>query len=272
MIRLGIETIGEATKYSADDFLDLMGFGKITLAEVCSKLSCLGLQLRESASREQPISLNLREKRKVIQDWRKGLLRMCRLNNACRAKPDDEQLHEEARQAREDFGEMSHMLFRCAGPGTGDALPIGDLENIGIQVGVGRLLNWVEVCPGGGDLESLAQIIRRRVNRAVEGTEALQTHPLDINTTTSASPRSLEGREIKLREQIERVLRTISYRERQILGLRLGLKDGYPYTLEDVGNIFETTRERIRQIEAKAIRKLHHGIRKNDLPVAAGLI
>ena len=48
----------------------------------------------------------------------------------------------------------------------------------------------------------------------------------------------------------------LSYREREILRLRFGLADGYSYTLEEVGKIFSVTRERVRQIEAKAVRKL----------------
>ena len=61
-----------------------------------------------------------------------------------------------------------------------------------------------------------------------------------------------------LREQIERVLETLTEREREVLKLRFGLEDGYSRTLEEVGHIFEVTRERIRQIEAKALKKLRH--------------
>ena len=59
-----------------------------------------------------------------------------------------------------------------------------------------------------------------------------------------------------LRSRIAKVLKTLSYREREIIKLRYGLGDGYSYTLEEVGHIFKVTRERIRQIEAKAVRKL----------------
>jgi RNA polymerase primary sigma factor len=61
-----------------------------------------------------------------------------------------------------------------------------------------------------------------------------------------------------LRNRVNRVLKTLSYREREIIKLRYGLGDGYSYTLEEVGHIFKVTRERIRQIEAKALRKLRH--------------
>lgn len=68
-----------------------------------------------------------------------------------------------------------------------------------------------------------------------------------------------------LRHRIDRVLKTLSYREREIIKLRYGLGDGYSYTLEEVGHIFKVTRERIRQIEAKAVRKLQQPSRSQEL-------
>jgi RNA polymerase primary sigma factor len=68
-----------------------------------------------------------------------------------------------------------------------------------------------------------------------------------------------------LRARIQKVLKTLSYREREILKLRYGLGDGYSYTLEEVGHIFKVTRERIRQIEAKAVRKLQQPLRSQEL-------
>ena len=68
-----------------------------------------------------------------------------------------------------------------------------------------------------------------------------------------------------LRVRIAKVLKTLSYREREIIKLRYGLGDGYSYTLEEVGHIFKVTRERIRQIEAKAVRKLQQPTRSQDL-------
>ena len=55
---------------------------------------------------------------------------------------------------------------------------------------------------------------------------------------------------------VEQVLGTLTYREREIIKLRYGLGDGYTYTLEEVGKIFRVTRERVRQIESKALRKI----------------
>jgi RNA polymerase primary sigma factor len=68
-----------------------------------------------------------------------------------------------------------------------------------------------------------------------------------------------------LRQRIEALLKTLTYREREIIRLRYGLGDGYTYTLEEVGRIFKVTRERVRQIEAKAVRKLQHPVRSQQL-------
>jgi RNA polymerase primary sigma factor len=68
-----------------------------------------------------------------------------------------------------------------------------------------------------------------------------------------------------LREQLNEVLHTLTPREEQVLKLRFGLDDGRTRTLEEVGRVFNITRERIRQIEAKALRKLRHPSRSKRL-------
>ncbi len=68
-----------------------------------------------------------------------------------------------------------------------------------------------------------------------------------------------------LRDKIESVLGTLTGREKKIIKLRYGIGDGYTYTLEEVGRIFNVTRERVRQIEAKALRKLQHPVRARRL-------
>jgi RNA polymerase primary sigma factor len=68
-----------------------------------------------------------------------------------------------------------------------------------------------------------------------------------------------------LRARIAEVLSALDYREREIIRLRFGLADGYAYTLEEVGKIFSVTRERVRQIETKAVRTLQHPIRAKKL-------
>jgi RNA polymerase primary sigma factor len=68
-----------------------------------------------------------------------------------------------------------------------------------------------------------------------------------------------------LRDKIDGMLKTLTYREREIIRLRYGLTDGYSYTLEEVGRIFKVTRERVRQIEAKAVAKLQNPVRAKML-------
>jgi RNA polymerase primary sigma factor len=85
-----------------------------------------------------------------------------------------------------------------------------------------------------------------------------------IEDETAESPVSSAGGEM-LKDRIEEVLKTLTYREREIIKLRYGIGDGYTYTLEEVGRIFKVTRERVRQVEAKAIRKLQHPVRARKL-------
>jgi RNA polymerase primary sigma factor len=85
-----------------------------------------------------------------------------------------------------------------------------------------------------------------------------------IEDKTIEQPLNVANQEM-LKEKIERVLSTLSYREREIVKLRYGIGIDQTYTLEEVGNIFKVTRERVRQIEAKAIKKLQHPIRSRRL-------
>ncbi|MFN7589834.1 MAG: RNA polymerase sigma factor RpoD [Planctomycetota bacterium] len=85
-----------------------------------------------------------------------------------------------------------------------------------------------------------------------------------IEDESVESPVQSASREM-LKERIEKVLGTLTFREREIIKLRYGIGDGYTYTLEEVGRIFRVTRERVRQIEAKAVRKLQHPVRSRQL-------
>jgi RNA polymerase primary sigma factor len=85
-----------------------------------------------------------------------------------------------------------------------------------------------------------------------------------IEDDSQSAPADTAAQEM-LRGRIESVLRTLTYREREIIKLRYGIGDGYTYTLEEVGRIFKVTRERVRQVEAKAIRKLQHPVRARKL-------
>ncbi|MGL4593143.1 MAG: sigma-70 family RNA polymerase sigma factor [Thermoguttaceae bacterium] len=91
------------------------------------------------------------------------------------------------------------------------------------------------------------------------------SHFGDLLPDDTAENPAIGATQEMLRLKIANVLKTLSYREREIIKLRYGLGDGYSYTLEEVGHIFKVTRERIRQIEAKAVRKLQQPNRSQDL-------
>jgi len=85
-----------------------------------------------------------------------------------------------------------------------------------------------------------------------------------IEDETQVAPSETASTDM-LGSRIEGVLRTLTYREREIVKLRYGIGDGYTYTLEEVGRIFKVTRERVRQVENKALRKLQHPVRSRKL-------
>ncbi len=129
------------------------------------------------------------------------------------------------------------------------------------------------------NMEELAEA----VGMSLEETERIMKtwkHPVSLDTPVGesedasfgdfleddneSSPSETAMQEM-LRDKIEVVLRSLTYREREIIRLRYGLGDGYSYTLEETGRIFKVTRERIRQIESKALRKLQHHTRADHL-------
>jgi RNA polymerase primary sigma factor len=85
-----------------------------------------------------------------------------------------------------------------------------------------------------------------------------------IEDEDALSPMDAAARQM-LREQIQSALTALSEREREVLELRFGLVDGKDHTLEEVSRYFDVTRERVRQIEAKALRKLRHPSRSREL-------
>ena len=131
--------------------------------------------------------------------------------------------------------------------------------------------------------EPTIEEMAKRAQTSVEETKRvlkISRHPISLDRPVGESEDSYFGDFIEddsvdspvnaatnemLKDKIENVLKTLTYREREIIKLRYGLGDGYTYTLEEVGRIFKVTRERVRQIEAKAVRKLQHPVRSRQL-------
>lgn len=131
--------------------------------------------------------------------------------------------------------------------------------------------------------EATVEEIAKEAEMSIEETRRvlkISKHPISLDRPIGESEDSYFGDFIEdnaidspvasatqemLKERIDVVLKTLSYREREIIKLRYGIGDGYTYTLEEVGRIFKVTRERVRQVEAKAIRKLQHPVRARKL-------
>jgi len=125
--------------------------------------------------------------------------------------------------------------------------------------------------------------LERRLERAtakVQRIKRLSREPISLDTPVGAEENSYVGDFIKddsmpdpdvratlhlLKEQMDEILNGLGERERKVLIMRFGLEDDTPRTLEDVGQEFNVTRERVRQIEAKALRKLRHPLRSRKL-------
>ena len=114
-------------------------------------------------------------------------------------------------------------------------------------------------------VEEVLKIAQEPVSLETPIGEEEDSHLGDFIQDDEASQPSEEASYTLLREQLEEVLSTLTPREEQVLRMRFGLTDGKPHTLEEVGKEFNVTRERIRQIEAKALRKLRHPSRSKKL-------
>ncbi|MGC9333126.1 MAG: RNA polymerase sigma factor RpoD [Anaerolineae bacterium] len=125
----------------------------------------------------------------------------------------------------------------------------------------------------------MARKLRRAANR-VQQIMRISQEPMSLETPVGTEEDSYLGDFIRdetmpepddaasqqlLREQLRNILNSLNHRERQVLEMRFGLNDGQSHTLEEVGQAFGVTRERIRQIEAKALRKLRHPLRSRKL-------
>ncbi len=130
--------------------------------------------------------------------------------------------------------------------------------------------------PSAAEIAEYLEISERDVQRALR----IAQHPLSLDVTVGDDQRSSLGEFLEdnhtplphdatdhamLRDQMESLLAALSPREGRVLQLRYGLRDGHTYTLEEVGSRFGVTRERVRQIESKALRKLRHPRRSRKL-------
>ena len=114
-------------------------------------------------------------------------------------------------------------------------------------------------------VEEVLKIAQEPVSLETPIGEEEDSHLGDFIQDDEASQPSEEASYTLLREQLEEVLSTLTPREEQVLRMRFGLTDGRTHTLEEVGKEFDVTRERIRQIESKALRKLRHPSRSKKL-------
>ena len=114
-------------------------------------------------------------------------------------------------------------------------------------------------------VEEILKIAQEPVSLETPIGEEDDSHLGDFIQDDDALQPAEEASYTLLREQLEEVLKTLTPREEEVLRMRFGLIDGKPHTLEEVGKKFDVTRERIRQIESKALRKLRHPSRSKKL-------
>ena len=156
-------------------------------------------------------------------------------------------------------------------------------EDLALEAGYLEPRDEQAILRSRADDQPVTADVRRRWNRAAAKVNRIlraMEEPMSLDSPVGAEDSSQLGDFIEdqeapepmdaaaremLRESIKNALAVLSERERQVLELRFGLVDGKDHTLEEVGQYFDVTRERIRQIEAKALRKLRHPTRSRPL-------
>jgi RNA polymerase primary sigma factor len=137
------------------------------------------------------------------------------------------------------------------------------LQRTGQEPTVEELAEHAQMSPT--EVRRVVRISRQPVSLDRPVGESEDSYFGDFIEDQRQEPPSDTAAQDMLKQRIEGVLKTLTYREREIIKLRYGIGDGYTYTLEEVGRIFKVTRERVRQVEAKAIRKLQHPVRARKL-------
>ena len=145
--------------------------------------------------------------------------------------------------------------------------------NVNVDLGLGELTAVKQLATAlergiKAGKKGVADVVRDEMKKAInELRTAVNTivELIGISDFSGTVSISFSVAKNLLREDLEGVLATLSPRERDVLRLRYGLDDGRMKTLEEIGQIFDVTRERIRQIEAKALRKLRHPNRNSVL-------
>ena len=136
-------------------------------------------------------------------------------------------------------------------------------QNLGREPSVEELAGLMQM--PGQQVAEILKIMMEPVSLEAPVGDEEDAHLGDFMADMVFPPPSEEASCRMMRSQLAEVLETLTERERQVLSLRFGLEDGEVHTLEEVGDRFHVTRERIRQIEAKALRKLRHPSRSRKL-------
>lgn len=143
-----------------------------------------------------------------------------------------------------------------------------DVREEAVQVGMATLLEALRDYEQKSYVQTAATFARQRIRELLGRPEEegpMARVPLKEKIACDEVDFGSSVSQEMLSRRIAKVLKTLSYREREIIKLRYGLGDGHSWTLEEVGHIFKVTRDRIRMIEAKALRKLQQPSRTQEL-------
>jgi RNA polymerase primary sigma factor len=161
---------------------------------------------------------------------------------------------------REPTSEELALEMEFLEPADATAIRLAEIEGSPLDPGIDR--RWQRAA---GKVRRIIRIAQEPMSLETPvGSEESSQLADFIEDETLPEPVDAASKQL-LKEQVQNALSVLTERERQVLEMRFGLHDGKDYTLEEVGRFFQVTRERIRQIEAKALRKLRHPTRSRHL-------